>query len=93
MALLVLILMGDSIKSFKPDDLCLRDKMKSCVAYACGAKYCTYDEVTCDSFISWGKLMKKHTKKAKTYNSFKIKIKKCKNYDYLNQWSHRFHFG
>ncbi len=80
---------------FEPDDFCKKDtrKIKICLSYDCGTKFCTFDKKTCDNFISWGVLLKKWIKQPKSYKNFIKKIKNCKQNDYTNQWSHRFNFG
>ena len=98
--LLVLILLFliniNSIKSFlKPEDFCNKTskKIKGCMAFDCGSRFCSFDESTCNNFISWGKLIKKNAIKSIVYKNFLSKIKNCKENDYKNQWSHRFNFG
>ena len=80
------------------DDFCQKEtqKMKYCAAHNCGKKFCSYDKQTCTDFITWGVRMKSVTtniKHLKIYKYFVSRIKKCENYDYRNQWSHRLHFG
>ncbi len=93
--IVIFILINNQICCFEPSDFCKKDtrKIKSCIAYNCGIKFCTFDEETCDNFISWGVLLKKNVKEPKAYKRFIGKIKNCKQNDYKNQWSHRINFG
>jgi len=92
---ILFILISNQIWCFKPDDFCKKDtrKIKSCIANNCGTKFCTFDKITCNNFISWGVLLKKYVKEPKAYKAFIEKIKNCEHKDYKNQWSHRFSFG
>ncbi len=59
---IVLILAIEQICCFfEPDDFCKKDtrKIKICLSYDCGTKFCTFDKKTCDNFISWGNVTEK----------------------------------
>ena len=92
---IVLVLTIKQFYCLEPDDFCKKDtkKIKICLSYDCGTKFCTFDKETCENFISWGILLKKWIKQPKVYKTFIEKINNCKQNDYRNQWSHRFNFG
>jgi hypothetical protein len=84
----VIILIINSIDSFKPADFCKKDSQKiskNCIAHNCGTKFCTLNKKTCDSFFTLGIFLKKWSKQPKAYATFIENIKNCEIKDYKNQ--------
>ena len=94
--ILILLLQISLFYSFlNTDDFCQKESinMKKCMAHDCERQFCTLNKQKCKSFIAWGTLITKYSKKPKVYTAFINNIKPCSKIEYRNQWSHRLHFG
>ena len=83
----VIILIINSIDSFKPADFCKKDIQKiskNCITHNCGIKFCTFDKNTCDSFFTLRIFLRKLSKQPKAYTTFIENIKNCAIKDYKN---------
>jgi hypothetical protein len=94
--ILALILMINSIESFKSNEFCKKNNSHECINYDCGEKLCSINKKSCMDLLRWGNLIKvnieKDMKKNK-YNKFLKNIKSCEKKFLKNQKIYRIFLG